>query len=192
MKQLLLAAAIGLAASGAQAAETYDLDTTHAQIVFSYGHLGFSTTFGMFSDITGSIEFDAENPADSSVAVAFPVMSLVTGDEGRTKHFLSPEFFGAEENPEVTFVSTGIEVTGDTTANITGDLTLNGITKPVVLDTTLLQSAVHPMMNQPWLGFTATATVLRSDFDMGMYAPYISDEVTVQISIEAMAADSDS
>lgn len=196
MKSILFAAAVAMSATGAttaaHAADAYELDTTHAQVVFQYTHLGFSTTFGMFSDITGTIEFDAEDPAASSVEVTFPVASLFTGDKGRTTHFLSADFFGADENPNVTFVSTGIEVTGDTTADIIGDLTVNGITKPVVLDTTLMQSGTHPMMNQPWLGFTATTTVLRSDFDMGMYAPYISDEVTVQISIEAMGGDSDS
>lgn len=191
LKPMLFAAAFGLAAAGGATAETYTLDSSHAQVVFEYSHLGFSTTFGMFSDITGTIDFEPEDPASSSVEVVFPVASLMTGDAARTAHFLGPDFFGAEANPEVTFVSTGIKVTGETTAEITGDLTVNGITQPVVLDTTLMQSAVHPMENKPWLGFTATTTVLRSDFDMGMYAPYISDEVSVQISIEAMGSGSE-
>ncbi|MEE2859449.1 MAG: YceI family protein, partial [Pseudomonadota bacterium] len=77
--------------------------------------------------------------------------------------------------------------TGDNTALITGDLTLNGITKEVVLDTVLNQKGNHPMENKPWLGFDATTTLLRSDFDMAMFAPAVSDEVEVAISIEAMA-----
>ena len=94
-----------------------------------------------------------------------------------------------EANQTVTFVSTGIEVTGDTTARITGDLTLNGVTKPVVLDTVLNQKGDHPMANKPWMGFDATTTLVRSDFDLGMFAPFVGDEVKLQISMEAMKAE---
>lgn len=193
MKQFLLAAAtaatLGLGATTSLAGDAYEIDTSHAQAVFQYNHLGFSTTFGMFSGIAGTIDFDADAPASSSVNVSFPIKSLFTGDDGRTEHFLSADFFGADENDTATFASTGIEVTGDTTALITGDLTLNGITKSVVLDTTLTQMGDHPIQGKPWMGFVASTTVLRSDFDMGQYVPYISDEVGVQISLEAMAAE---
>lgn len=190
MKTFLLATTFAaFAATGAVAGEAYAIDTTHAQIVFHYSHLGFSTTYGMFSGITGTIDFDAAEPAKSSVEVTFPINSLFTGEQERNTHFLTDDFFGAEANPTGTFTSTSIEVTGDTTAKITGDLTINGITKPVTLDTTLTQNAVHPMANKPWLGFNATATVLRSDYDMAMFAPYVSDEVQVLISVEAMKAE---
>ncbi|WP_108260319.1 YceI family protein [Mangrovicoccus ximenensis] len=189
MKTFLLATALSAAAAtGAMAAETYTVDTTHAQIVYNYNHLGFSTTYGMFSDITGEIQFDEADPAASSVSVTFPVASLFTGDDERTTHFKTDDFFGAEANPEATFTSTAIEVTGENTANITGDLTLNGITKPVTLETTMTQMGEHPMAGKPWIGFNASTTIIRSDFDMGMFAPYVSDEVEVFISIEAMDA----
>ncbi|MBE3640614.1 YceI family protein [Mangrovicoccus algicola] len=189
MSKLLLASALtALTATGAMAAETYAIDTTHAQIVYHYNHLGFSTTYGMFSGITGEIQFDEADPAASSVSVSFPVSSLATGDDERTAHFQTEDFFGAEANPEATFTSTSIEVTGETSAEITGDLTVNGITKSVVLDTTMTQKGDHPMAGKPWIGFTATTTLTRSDFDMGMYAPYVGDEVEVFISVEAMDA----
>ncbi len=89
----------------------------------------------------------------------------------------------------VTFTSTAIEVTGDTTAKITGDLTLNEVTKSVVLDAVLNQVGDHPMMNKPWAGFSATTTLLRSDYNLGQFAPFVSDEVQVQISVEAMKAE---
>jgi polyisoprenoid-binding protein YceI len=89
----------------------------------------------------------------------------------------------------VTFTSTSIEVTGDTTALITGNLTLNGVTKPVVLDATLNQVGDHPMANKPWAGFDATTTLIRSEFNVGNFAPFVSDEVEVMISIEAMKAE---
>ena len=191
MKNILLATALAFTATGAVAApEKYELDPSHSQVVFSYNHLGFSTTHGMFSGFAGEIMFDAEDPAASSVNVSMPVMSMFTGWEKREEHFMSEDFFGATEGDMVTFTSTGIEVTGDTTAKITGDLTMNGVTKSVVLDARLNQKAdAPPMNNKPWLGFDATTTLLRSDFGVDKFTPFVSDEVEVQISIEAGKAE---
>ena len=191
MKSLLLAAAFALPASLAIAAEKYVLDASHSQIVFSYNHLGYSTTFGMFSGFEGEISLDKDNPANSSVNVSMPVKSMFTGWEARDGHFMSGDFFGAEDGDLVTFTSTSIEVTGDTTAKITGDLTMNDTTKSVVLDATLNQMGEFPFgpnQGTPWAGFNATTTLLRSDFGLGAFAPAVSDEVEVQISIEAMKA----
>jgi polyisoprenoid-binding protein YceI len=185
-----LALLAALAASPALAApEAYVLDASHSQILFSYNHLGYSTTWGMFSGFDGQISFDAENPAASSVSVAFPVTTMLTGWEERFAHFMSPDFFAGAADQTVSFTSTGIEVTGDTTARITGDLTLNNVTKSVVLDAVLNQKGDHPMAGKPWLGFDASTTLVRSEFNLGMFAPFVGDEVKVQISIEAMKAD---
>lgn len=191
MKSILLGA--GLIAASLTAAQAdpvkYDLDASHSQIVFSYQHLGFSTTYGMFSGFDGQIMFDADDPASSSVEVSFPVMTMFTGWEQRTGHFMSPDFFDAAEDEMVSFTSTGIEVTGDATANITGDLTVNDVTKSVVLDATLNKAADNPMAQKPWLGFDATTTLKRSDFNLGAFAPAVSDEVQVMISVEAGLAE---
>jgi len=191
MKTALLAAALSVAAVTAAVAapEKYTLDSSHSQIVFSYNHLGFSTGYGMFSGFAGEIMFDQEDPANSSVSVSMPVKSMLTGWQERFDHFMSEDFFDATDDEMVSFTSTGIEVTGDTTAKITGDLTLNGVTKPVVLDAVLNQAAEHPMAGKPWAGFSATTTLKRTDFDLGMFAPYVSDEVAVEISLEAMKAE---
>ena len=190
MKSLLLAGLVAAAPIAAAAApEAYEIDSSHAQIVFSYNHLGFSTGYGMFSGFEGDISYDAEDPAASSVEVSFPVRSMITGREARFEHFMSDDFFGATDEDMVTFTSTGIEVTGDNTALITGDLTLNGVTKEVVLDTTLTQAGEHPMEGKPWLGFVATTTLVRSDYNVGAFAPYVSDEVELEISLEAMKAE---
>jgi polyisoprenoid-binding protein YceI len=188
MKNLLLTSVLGLSFASAAFAEpvTYTLDPSHSQIVFSYDHLGYSRTTGMFSGFEGTIVMDAADPAASNVSVSFPASSLITGWPAREAHFLTEDFFGADANPLVTFTSTSIEVTGEKTGLITGDLTLNGITKSVVLDATLNQMGDHPMAKQPWAGFDATTTLLRSDFDMGQFAPFVGDEVTINISIEAM------
>ncbi|MGD9864390.1 MAG: YceI family protein [Pseudodonghicola sp.] len=190
MKTALLAAAFATAAAAAYAApEKYVLDSGHSQIVFNYNHLGFSTGYGMYSGFAGEIMFDQEDPANSSVSVSMPVKSMLTGWEPRYEHFMSADFFGASDDDLVTFTSTGIEVTGEKSALITGDLTLNGVTKSVVLDAVLNQAADHPMEGKPWAGFSATTTLIRSDYNLGMFAPYVSDEVKVNISIEAMKAD---
>lgn len=190
MKTLVLATALAaLATTVAAAPEKYTLDSSHSQVLFSYNHLGFSTTFGMFSGFGGEIMFDQENPDASSVTVSMPVMSMFTGWEKREGHFMSGDFFGAEEGDMITFTSTAIEITGDNTANITGDLTMNDITKSVVLDAKLNQTGDHPQAGKPWAGFDATTTLLRSDFGVGAFAPYVSDEVEVTISIEAMKAE---
>lgn len=190
MKKTLLAAALAFAATGAAAApEKYVLDAPHSQILFSYNHLGYSTTWGMFAGFEGEVMFDQENPAGSSVSVSIPLKSMFTGWEERFNHFMSKDFFDAADDEMVSFASTGIEVTGETTAKITGDLTINGVTKPVVLDAKLNQAGEHPMAKKPWAGFDATATILRSDFNVGSFAPFVSDEVQLQISIEAMKAE---
>lgn len=191
MKSFVLAAGlIGAVATTAFAApEKYMLDSSHSQIVFSYNHLGFSTTYGMFSGFEGEIMFDAEDPAASSVSVSMPVMSMFTGWEQRDGHLMSPDFFGAKEGDLVTFTSTSIELTGDDTANITGDLTMNGVTKSVVLDAKLNGTGTHPMANKDWAGFDATTSLLRSDFGVGAFAPAVSDAVEVMISIEAAKAE---
>ncbi|TGD42356.1 polyisoprenoid-binding protein [Pseudotabrizicola sediminis] len=185
---LALIAALAAAPAFAEA-EKYTVDASHAQIIFSYNHLGFSTGYGMFSGYEGEINFDQAEPANSSVTVSFPVRSMLTGWEARFEHFMSADFFDAADDEMVTFTSTAIEVTGETTALITGDLTLNGVTKPVVLDAVLNQVGDHPMENKPWAGFSATTTVLRSDFNVGAFAPFVSDEVQIEISLEAMKAE---
>jgi polyisoprenoid-binding protein YceI len=189
MKKILSTAALATLLAAPVIAETYVLDASHSQIVFSYNHLGFSTSYGMFSGFDGEIDFDQTDPAASSVTVSFPVRTMLTGWEGRFNHFMSADFFDAADDEMVSFTSTAIEVTGDTTALITGDLTLNGVTKSVVLDATLNQAGMHPMENKAWAGFNATTTLLRSDFNVGNFAPFVSDEVEVMISIEAMQAE---
>jgi len=189
MKSTLLAAALIASSTAAFAeAQKFALDPSHSQVVFSYNHLGYSTTSGMFSGFEGEILFDEANPEASSVSVSMPVTSMFTGWEARTGHFMSEDFFGAAEGDLITFTSTGIEVTGENKANITGDLTMNGVTKPVVLDAVLNQVAPYPFgpkEGTPTAGFSATTTVVRSEFDLGQFAPYVSDEVQINISIEA-------
>jgi polyisoprenoid-binding protein YceI len=189
MKAVLLAAALSTWASGALAADLYRLDPSHSQVLFSFDHLGYSTTWGMFSGFEGEIIFDRDTPALSSVTVSIPTRSMLTGWEPRFEQFMSTDFFGADQDDMIKFASTGIEVTGDDTALITGDLTMNNVTRSVVLDARLVQASTNPITGTDWAGFSATTTLLRSDFDLGAFAPAISDEIAVQISLEAGKAE---
>lgn len=170
---------------------TWNFDPSHSQILFSYSHMGFSTTYGLFSGFDGVIQLDEAAPENSSVEVSFPVRTMLTGWEERFGHFMSDDFFGAPEGDEqmVTFKSTAVELTGDNEANITGDLTLNGVTKSVVLEAELNQQGDHPAAGKPWIGFDAETTIKRSDFDLGMFAPAVGDEVEIDISVEATKAE---
>lgn len=185
MKPFILAAILATSARLAGAADIYALDASHSQILFSYDHMGYSTTWGMFSGFEGEISFDKEDPAASSVAVSMPTKAMFTGWEARTEQFLSEDFFGATDKDSITFVSRRIEVTGENTADITGDLSMNDVTRSVVLAARLNQTGMHMISNKAWIGFDATTTLLRSEFGLGQFAPFISDEVSVQISIEA-------
>ena len=190
MRRTVFAAAASLLALPAIAEpQDYVLDASHSQVIFSYNHLGFSTTYGMFSGFEGTISFDQADPANSSVSVSIPVMSMFTGWEKRDAHLFSPDFFNATDDSVASFTSTAIEVTGENTALITDDLTVNGVTQSVTLDTVMNKTGTHPMAKVDWAGFNATTTLLRSDFGVGNFAPFVSDEVQLQISVEAQIAE---
>ena len=192
MKTLLLVAALAFSASAINAApESYTVDPSHSQVAFSYNHAGFSTTYGLFSGFEGEILFDQEDPENSSVTVSIAADKITTGWSARDDFFLtSGDFFKTADNPAVAFTSTSIELTGEKTALISGDLTLNGVTKEVVLDANLnaITDAYPfpPYQGKKAAGFNATTTLLRSDFDLGLFAPFIGDEIDLKISIEAM------
>lgn len=196
MKNIILAAVLAapFATSAVAAPEAYVLNDSHSQVVFTFDHAGFSTTSGMYSGFGGEILFDADDVAKSSVSVTFPAETMITGWDARSGHFLqSGDFFKLGEFPDVTFVSTAIEQTGDDTANITGDLTLNGVTKSIVLDAKLNATTEEypfpPYQGRKGMGVDATVTLIRSDYNLGLFAPFVSDEIPLAISIEAVAAE---
>lgn len=177
-------AALALA-QPALAAETYVFDKAHTNIQFSWDHFGFSTTSAEFEEFSGELQFDPEDHANSSVEVTIDLDSVDSGFDTFNGHLREkPEWFNTEQYPEATFTSTGIEAVGDNRLHVTGDLTLKGVTKEVTLDTTINKIGQHPVTNAKTIGFDATTTVSRSAFNMGKYAPSVSDEVTISISSE--------
>ncbi|KZB64497.1 polyisoprenoid-binding protein [Thalassospira lucentensis] len=181
---LAIAAGLSGAAVSAQAAESYKLDPTHTSVIFIVNHLGFSNFQGRFGGTSGELTLDRENPAASSAIITIDLSKVDTGVEGLDNHMKTADFLNVEQNPTATFKSTSIEMTGDKTATITGNLTLLGQTKPLVLDVTLTGEGDHPMTGDHVLGFGATGTVTRSEYGMNYLVPAVSDEVELQISTE--------
>ena len=187
-KRLALASLLALATFAAQAADTYTIDPTHTQVEFTYSHFGFSNITGRFDAIESEFLFDPADPTQSSVKVTIPVASISTGVEKLDTHLLSADFFDAEKYPTATFVSTGVTAAGEGQLKVAGDLTIHGITRPVVLDVTVNKVGEHPMAKTPAAGFDARTVIKRSDFGVGGYAPAVSDEVTIEITVESRLA----
>ena len=189
MTRLLTATALTLTMGTAAFAEpvAYKIDPAHSEAVASWTHGGFSTTRATIYDISGDVMYDEADPANSSVSVEIPTSSIMVTPEFND-HFMSADFVDAENAPTVTFKSTDIEVTGDDTAKITGDFTINNVTNPVTLDAKMTKSGQGPQGSKI-VGFEANTTIMRSDYDMGMFTPFVPDEVEVALNIETSPAE---
>ncbi|MHA6721018.1 YceI family protein [Sphingomonas sp. RS6] len=162
-------------------AGTYMVDTGHTQVDFTVNHFGFSHFTGQAGGATGSLTIDPAKPSDAKLEITIPTSGIVTTVPALDKHLASPDFFDAAKYPTIHFVSTKVVVNG-TKAEVTGDLTLHGVTKPVTLETELVGAGTNPMMKKLNFGFRATTTIKRSDFGMDKYVPFVSDEVKLEIN----------
>jgi len=167
----------------------YEFDKSHANLAFSYNHLGYSTTEGRFGSWDGTLLIDKETPANSSIEFTIDISSLDTFWDERDAHFLSADFFDAEKFPEVSFKSTKVEQVGENQLAVTGDLTIKDITKPVTLDVVVTALGEHPMAKKDAAGFAISTVLKRSDYGMDMYVPYVGDEVSVSFHAETLKAD---
>lgn len=182
----LATAAVLTGAVQAQAAiSTYTIDPTHSATLFQWSHFGFSSPTANFSDIQGVIHVDSAKPAESSVEVKIPVSSINTNVKALDDELQKPDWFNAEKYPHITFKSTKVETRNGKNFKITGDLTVKGITKPVVLNAVLNKKGTHPMTKLPTVGFDATTSFNRSSFGIANYVPNVSDRITVNITTEA-------
>jgi polyisoprenoid-binding protein YceI len=188
LKRLALASLLAVAAFGAQAADKYDIDPTHTQVEFTYSHMGFSNITGRFDTVQGEFLFDPADPTQSSVSITIPVESISTGVDKLDEHLLKADFFDAATYPTATFKSTGVTAAGEGALKVAGDLTIHGVTRPVVLDVTINKVGEHPMRKVPAAGFDASTTILRSDYGVGGYVPVVGDEVRIDITVEATLA----
>ena len=186
--------AAGLAASAVAQEKTFDvsslpggeyvLDRSHGYINFTYTHAGFSTPLFGFDRFDSKVTLDPQNLQNSRVEVTIDAASIDSNLEELNDHLKSADFFDVENYPTITFVSTGITRKSEQHGNITGDLTIRGMTKPVTLDVTFNGSGPHFRSGDQVLGFSATANINRSDWGIDYAVPLVSDEVTVIITAE--------
>lgn len=168
---------------------TYQADPNHSLVGWRLNHLGFNDYFGIFGDVTGTLTLDPKNPAAAKVDVTIPIASVTVASAGLKDHLLragkdggKPDFFGANPAP-ARFVSTAVVVDDDgDEAKVTGNLTLNGVTKPVTLDVDFTGAGPAMMTNTETVGFEAEATIRRSDFGLGFGVPLVSDAVELEIT----------
>ena len=186
----LVAGALTVSASLAQTqgsdavSGTYVSDPQHRYITFSYNHLGYSRPYIRWRDWEGTLEWNADNPESSTISVVIDATSVDSGVDVFDDHLSGSNLFDVENHSEITFVGTSINPTDETTGTITGDLTIKGITKPVTLDVTFRKGGFESRWRHYKLGFSATTTVNRSDFDLAYFVPAVSDAVDIVIEAE--------
>lgn len=190
MKFAGIAAALAgvLMAGSVFAADTYEIDPTHAWVGFKTNHAGWSNAHGTFKAVAGTISFDKDDVTKSTIELTIEANSIDTNFEKRDTHLKSPDFLNAEEFPQITFKSTAIEKTGDKTAKVTGDLTLVGTTKPVTLDVTWnAESALPWDANTIKTGFSATGAFSGPDFGITKMADFgLGPDFALDIDVEAI------
>lgn len=186
--RLLTAVLLAAAATGATAAPVeYRIDPSHSQVEFTWSHFGYSNITARFDQLEGTFVYDAENPSASSAQAAVVIDSLDSGVDKLDTHLKSPDFFDAAKFARAEFKSTKVEAAGEGKLALTGDLSIHGVTKPVTFQVTVNKIGDHPMKKVPSAGFDAVTTIKRSDFGMSMAVPNVSDEITIEITIEANA-----
>lgn len=169
---------------------SYAADPAHSLVGWRLDHLGFNDYLGIFGDIEGTLELDTANPTASKVDVTIPIASVVVASSGLRDHLLragqdggAPDFFGPNPAP-ARFVSTSVQVTDDDEANITGNLTLNGVTKPVTIEAELAGAGTNGMNQKKTVGFHGETTIKRSEFNIPWGIPFgIGDEVELEITV---------
>lgn len=169
-------------------AGSYAADAGHTLVGWRVNHFGFSDYFGIFGDVSGTLEIDPADIGSAKVDVTIPIASVTTASAGLTDHLTragadgaAPDFFGPE--PEAAhFVSTMVHSTGEHTAHIMGDLTMNGVTKQVMIQAEFVGAGTHPFSQAKTIGFEGTATIKRSEWGLGGFIPLVSDEVELTIT----------
>ena len=183
MKRNLLALSLVVISSIATAApETYIIDGNHTMPRFSYSHFGYSTQLSKFDKTSGKIILDKE-AKQGSVDVTIQTTSV---NALFNEHIQAEDFFNTAKFPTATFTSNKLNFKGDKLSSIDGTLTIKGIAKPVIFAVTSFLCMPHPMAKKDACGANATAIIKRSDFNMGKHVPYVSDEVTIDIPVEAI------
>lgn len=185
LRRVLPFCLLAVSACAFAAPQTFTIDPNHTQVSFTYSHFGFSNPTGRLEDIKGKVVVDQADWAKSSVEVTMPLSGLHTGVAALDEHLKKPDFFDAAKFPDITFKSTKVAKTGAETLDITGELAVHGVTKPVTLHARINKIGENAMISSTTAGFDADATLKRSDYGLKMYVPAVSDEVHIHITLSA-------
>jgi polyisoprenoid-binding protein YceI len=188
LRKSLLASLLLAAGTTPALAETYLIDPNHTQVRFGYSHFGLSDIVGIFSGISGEIVYDPARPEASSVKASIPIAEVHTGVAKMDEHLRAAEFFDVASFPTASFTSSKVEVVGEGRLKVSGELQLRDVRREVVLDVRLNAMKPHPMTQRAAIGFSASTGLTRTDLGVGKYAPAVSDEVSIEITVEASVA----
>lgn len=174
--------------ASAVVAGNYTVDPAHTQLTWEVNHMGISMLSGMFGASSGSLTLDPDDPASATLEVEFAIGEISVTYPDFADHLLSADFFEVETYPTARFVSTSVEVgSNGSSATIIGDLTIKDISHPVTIEAEFMGAGINPMDEKLHVGFTGSATILRSDFDLGAYAPAVSDDVHLTLNAAFVA-----
>ncbi|MFT4727957.1 MAG: polyisoprenoid-binding protein YceI [Granulosicoccus sp.] len=162
----------------------YQVDPTHAYVNLQYNHLGLSNPTLRFEDFVIDLNLDNADPGKSTVSVSIAADSIATGSDIFKQHINGSGWLDTAGFPTISFESTSMEAAGDDMYKVMGNVTVKGITKLLTLDVKINAAMNHPMSGKPVIGLDATGNLLRSDFGLGKFAPNISDEIALSISVE--------
>lgn len=189
MNKLAIVAAAALlsafSASAFAAPETFNVEPTHTYPRFEYSHFGYSNQQQRFDKTSGKIVLD-RTAQTGSVDVTIDATSVNTGYALFNQHIQAEDYFDTAKFPTITFKSTKVKFEGGKPVAVDGNLTIKGVTRPVTLTVASFHSMPHPMLKKDAIGANATTKVKRSDFNMGKNVPYVSDEVSLTIAVEAI------
>lgn len=186
MKKLSLVAILcAFPLASVAAPETFNIDTGHTAARFEYNHFGYSRQMHRFDKTTGKIVLDRAAQT-GSVDVMIDSKSVNTGLALFNQHIQEEDFFDTDNYPTIRFKSTKVKFDAGKPVAVEGELTMKGVTRPVTLTVTHFHAMPHPMMKKDAVGANAVASLKRSDFNMGKHAPYVGDEVTLSIAVEAI------
>lgn len=190
LRRIALVASLVVAGAGAPLhATTYTLEPDYTQGVFRWNHLGFSSPAAQFAQGQGTLKFDPADPTKASVQVTIPLSTLNTGVPALDDDFRSTDFFDTAKYPMATFTSTRVDkIAGTQRLKVSGDLSLHGVTRPVVLEVTVVRIGTNPRTSLPTIGFDAMTTLKRSDFGLGRYVPQVGDDIAMHIVCQAVEA----
>ena len=162
----------------------YVLDASHGKITWSVDHMGFSTYVGQFTDVEAKLDLDTANPAASSLEAVVQTDSVGTLNDQLDAHLKTADFFDTAKYPPARFEATSIRLTDRDSAEVTGNLTMRGITRPIVFAADFNQAGMSPVDKKYTLGFDGRALIKRSDFGMQYGLPMLGDEVTLHLEAE--------